>query len=133
VILVDSSVWIDFFNGTSNSAVERLEELLSDSSSTLATADLVVYEVLRGFRSGRALAAAQSLLSELAQVELGGLRNALLASEHYRALRASGYSIRSPIDVLLASYCISHGHLLLRRDADFDVMEVLRGLRVAPH
>ena len=133
MILVDSSVWIDFFNGTSNSAVERLEELLSDSSSTLATADLVVYEVLRGFRSGRALAAAQSLLSELAQVELGGLRNALLASEHYRALRASGYSIRSPIDVLLASYCISHGHLLLHRDADFDVMEVLRGLRVAPH
>ena len=133
MILVDSSVWIDFFNGTSNTAVDRLQELLNDSSSTLATADLVVYEVLRGFRSGRALAAAQALMSELAQVELGGLSNALLAGEHYRALRARGYSIRSPIDVLLASYCITHGHLLLHRDADFDVMEVLRGLRVAPH
>lgn len=133
MILVDSSVWIDFFNGTSNTAVDRLQELLNDSSSTLATADLVVYEVLRGFRSGRALAAAQALMSELAQVELGGLSNALIASEHYRALRARGFSIRSPIDVLLASYCITHGHLLLHRDADFDVMAALRGLRVSPH
>ena len=55
MILVDSSVWIDFFNGASNTAVDRLEALLCDSSSTLATADLVVFEVLRGFRSSRLL------------------------------------------------------------------------------
>lgn len=133
MILVDSSVWIDFFNGASNTAVDRLEALLSDSSSTLATADLVVYDVLRGFRSSRLLVEAQELLSELTQVELGGLTNALQAANHYRELRTLGYSIRSPIDVLLASYCITHGHLLVHRDADFDVMAALRGLQIAPH
>ena len=133
MILVDSSVWIDYFNGASNTAVDRLEALLSDSSSTLAMADLVVYEVLRGFRSSRLLVDAQELLSELTQVELGGLPNALQAADHYRALRALGYSSRRPIDVLLASYCITHGHLLLHRDADFDVMAALRGLQIAPH
>ena len=133
MILVDSSVWIDFFNGASNSAVDRLDALLSDTSSTLATADLVVYEVLRGFRSSRLLADAQELLSELTQVELGGLSHAIQAADHYRALRSLGYSIRSPIDVLLASYCITHGHLLLHRDADFDVLQTLRGLQVMPH
>jgi len=121
------------FNGASNTAVDRLEALLSDSSSTLATADLVVYEVLRGFRSSRLLVEAQELLSELTQVELGGLANALQAADHYRELRTLGYSIRSPIDVLLASYCITHGHLLLHRDADFEVMAALRGLQIAPH
>ena len=133
MILVDSSVWIDFFNGASNTAVDRLDALLSDTSSTLATADLVVYEVLRGFRSSRLLVDAQKLLSELTQVELGGLSHAIQAADHYRELRALGYSIRSPIDVLLASYCITHGHLLLHRDGDFDVMATLRGLQIAPH
>ena len=133
MILVDSSVWIDFFNGASNSAVDRLDALLSDTSSTLATADLVVYEVLRGFRSSRLLVDAQELLSELTQVELGGLSHAIQAADHYRALRSLGYSLRSPIDVLLASYCITHGHVLLHRDADFDVLQTLRGLQVMPH
>ena len=133
MILVDSSVWIDFFNGASNTAVDRLEALLADSSSNLATADLVVFEVLRGFRTGALQLQAQALLTELAQVELGGLANALQAADHYRALRAMGYTVRSPIDVLLASYCIAHGHLLLHRDADFDVLQALRGLQVVPH
>ena len=133
MILVDSSVWIDFFNGASNTAVDRLDVLLSDTSSTLATADLVVYEVLRGFRSSRLLVDAQELLSELTQVELGGLSHAIQAADHYRALRSLGYSIRSPIDVLLASYCITHGHLLLHRDADFDVLQTLRGVQLTPH
>lgn len=133
MILVDSSVWIDFFNGAANTATDRLHALLKDSSSTLATADLVVYEVLRGFRHSRALVDAQALMSELTQVELGGLANALQAADHYRALRAMGYSIRSPIDVLLASYCITHGHFLLHRDTDFDVLQTLRGLQVLPH
>jgi predicted nucleic acid-binding protein len=130
VILVDSSVWIDFFNGASNTAVDRLDVLLSDTSSTLATADLVVYEVLRGFRSSRLLVDAQELLSELTQVELGGLSHAIQAADHYRAL---GYSIRSPIDVLLASYCITHGHTLLHRDADFESLKTLGGLDTWPH
>ena len=133
MILVDSSVWVDFFKGENNPATLRLVQLLSENKADVAVADLIVFEVLRGFRQGPDLRAAQRFLSALPQVELGGLDNALLAAEHYRTLRAQGYTIRSPIDILLASYCITHKHLLLHRDADFDVMETLRGLKVRKH
>jgi predicted nucleic acid-binding protein len=72
-------------------------------------------------------------MQTLPLVALGGLDNSLLAAEHYRELRSKGYTIRSPIDVLLASYCITHGHALLHRDADFEVLEMLRGLKVWKH
>ena len=133
MILVDSSVWIDFFMGARNPATRQLVRLLSDRAFTLGSADLVIYEVMRGFRPGKLMREAQSLLTALPQVSLGGLDNALEAATHYRALRALGHTIRSPIDVLLASYCITHGHLLLHRDGDFDVLETLRGLRVWRH
>ncbi len=133
MILVDSSVWIDFFKGADNPATQQLTQLLSDNDANVMAADLVLFEVLRGFRQGPDLRAAQRFLSALPQVELGGLDNALLAAEHCRTLRAQGYTIRSPIDILLASYCITHQHLLLHRDADFDVMETLRGLKVWKH
>ena len=133
MILVDSSVWIDFFNEKKTSASLKLTELLQDGVATVATADLVLFEVLRGFRTDPALQQARDFLLDLPTVEIGGTDNALQAAEHDRALRAKGYTIRSPIDVLLASYCITHGHSLLHRDADFDVMKTLRGLQTWPH
>jgi len=133
VILVDSSVWIDFLHGTSNAQTERLSRWLDAAQADIGVADLVVFEVLRGFRRAQEYARARRLLLALDVVEIGGLANALAAAEHYRELRAVGHTIRSPIDVLLASYCITHGHLLLHRDGDFDVLETLRGLRVWRH
>ncbi|MDD5480295.1 PIN domain-containing protein [Rhodoferax sp.] len=133
MILVDSSVWIDFFNQQQSSANVKLTELLQDGIATVATADLVVFEVLRGFRSDRALQLARDFLLDLPSVEIGGIDNAVQAAAHDRALRAKGFTIASPIDVLLASYCITHGHTLLHRDADFDVMQTLRGLQTWPH
>ncbi|OIN90875.1 MAG: VapC toxin family PIN domain ribonuclease [Comamonadaceae bacterium CG1_02_60_18] len=133
MILVDSSVWIDYFKGVHNAQTEHLDALLDNPEEELAVADLVVFEVLRGFSSQRTKREAQTLLLTTQVVEIGGLDNALLATEHYRLLRQKGYTIASPIDVLLASYCITHGHDLLHRDADFDVMETLRGLRTWPH
>lgn len=133
MILVDSSVWIDFFRQSPTPVCAQLIALLQEGSVTVGTADLVVYEVLRGFNTGRALREAQELLLSLPIVEIGGVDNALHATAHDRALRAKGYSIRSPIDVLLASYCITHGHTLLHRDADFDVIETLRGLKTWQH
>jgi len=131
VILVDSSVWIDFFRGTSNAASDQLVKLLKNGpvEVEVGVADLVVYEVMRGFDLRKDQARAKDLLLSLVVVEIGGLENSLLAAEHYNILRGQGYTIRSPIDVLLASYCITHNHLLLHRDADFDVMETLRGLK----
>jgi predicted nucleic acid-binding protein len=135
VILVDSSVWIDYFRGTSNRPVEQLAAWLSGGDATvdLGVADLVVFEVMRGFAAPKAQRRSRDLLLALDVVEIGGLDNALRAAEHYSGLRAQGYTVRSPIDVLLASYCIAHGHMLLHRDADFDVMAALRGLQVVAH
>jgi len=133
MILVDSSVWIDYFKGARNSQTDRLDALLADADEELGVADLVVFEVLRGFSAPKTMDHAQALLLTTRVVEIGGLDNALLAAEHYSALRAQGYTVRSPVDLLLASYCIRHGHILLHRDADFDVIAALRGLQVMPH
>ena len=135
MILVDSSVWIDYFRGARNRPVQQLLTWLQGGKATvdLGVADLVVFEVMRGFASPKEQKRAHDLLLALDIVEIGGLDNALLAAAHYSALRAQGYTVRSPIDVLLASYCIRHGHMLLHRDADFDVMAALRGLQVMPH
>ena len=133
MILVDSSVWIDFFRGDSNAHTQQLAAWLVQPEIEVLVADLVLYEVLRGFRQDLAFQTAYDFLLELPSVEIGGVDNALLAAQHYRALCARGFTIRSPIDVLLASYCITHDHTLLHRDADFDVMETLRGLKTWPH
>ena len=133
MILVDSSVWIDYFKGVKNLQTDRLDALLAGADEELGVADLVVFEVLRGFSAPKSKHRAQALLLTTRVVEIGGLDNALLAAEHYSALRAQGYTVSSPIDVLLASFCISNGHMLLHRDADFDVIATLRGLQIAPH
>ncbi len=133
MILVDSSVWIDYFRGVENAHTVQLDQWLDTPILEVAVADLVAFEVLRGFFNSRARQQAEDFLLDLPIVEIGGIANALKAAEHDRALRAKGYTIRSPIDVLLASYCITHGHTLLHRDADFDVMQTLRGLKSWPH
>lgn len=133
MILVDSSVWIDYFRGLRNQQTEQLDDWLDQPEVLIGVADLVVFEVLRGFTSEKERQVAKRLLQTLEVLEIGGWDAAIEAAEHYVQLRAKGYTISSPIDVLLASYCITHDHLLLHRDADFDVMKTLRGLKVWPH
>jgi predicted nucleic acid-binding protein len=133
MILVDSSVWIDFFNGRPGNAVDRLADLLQDASAPLGMPDLVLFEVLRGFRHDKDFQAARRVLAELPVVEVGGEEGALRAADHYRALRAMGRTVHSPVDVLVASYCIEHDHALLHSDRDYDALELLRGLKVWRH
>jgi predicted nucleic acid-binding protein len=95
-------------------------------------ADLVLFEVMRGFREGALMRDAQTLMSALPQVEIGGTAPVLKAAERYRQLRSQGRTLRSPIDVLLASYCMTHGHALLHRDADFESLKTLGGLDTWP-
>ena len=130
MILVDSSVWIDYFRNEPTPQTAQLDLWLDTPVELIAAADLVIFEVMRGFRYDRARRAAEALLLDLPRVEIGGIDNALRAAEHYRILRARGHTVGSPIDVLLASYCITHDHLLLHRDGDFDQLETLRGLKV---
>lgn len=133
MILVDSSVWIDHFRGTANAQTEQLARWLSgqDGPQDIAVADLVVFEVVRGFPTAKAQA--RDLLLALEVVEIGGLDNALQSAAVYRRLRAQGRTVRSPIDVLLANYCMTHGHMLLHRDTDFESLKMLGGLETWPH
>jgi len=133
VILVDASVWIDFFNGRHTPEAGLLADLLADGAAPLEMADLTLFEVLRGFRHAQDYWAARQALSALPVVAIGGHDQAHAAAEHYRALRAQGITIRSPIDVLLASFCIENGYALLHSDRDFDALEAHRGLRVWRH
>jgi len=131
--LVDSSVWIDYFRGLKNLHTERLDELLDQVEEEVGVADLVVFEVLRGFTTPKAQQQAKALLLGTTVVEIGGWDNALQAATRYRRLREQGRTVRSPIDVLLASYCMTHGHTLLHRDADFESLKTLGGLDTWPH
>jgi predicted nucleic acid-binding protein len=133
MILVDSSVWIDYFRGARNLQTEQLDLLFEQGDADIGVADLVVFEVLRGFNSPRAQQEAQTMLLSIAVVEIGGISNAMNAAVLYRRLREQGRTVHSPIDVLLASYCMTHGHTLLHRDADFESLQTLGGLNTWPH
>jgi predicted nucleic acid-binding protein len=130
MIVVDSSVWINFFNGHADRAKDELKRLLAFGGIELLVPDLVLFEVLRGFRLERDFRQANQLLRALSVVPTGGVALAHQAAQHYRSLRAAGYTVRSPIDILLATYCIAHDHLLLHADADFHAMQRLLGLKV---
>jgi predicted nucleic acid-binding protein len=133
VLVVDSSVWIDFFSGNENPARTVLRALLHDGEVRVVVPDLVLFEVLRGFRRERELRMARALMEGLSVEAVGGARLALEAAQHYRSLRAVGVTVRSSIDVLVATFCIEHDYALLHRDHDFDAFEDLRGLRAWRH
>ena len=133
MLVVDSSVWIDFFNARDSVARFELRRLLDDGNTRLIVPDLVLFEVLRGFREERALRQARLLLQTLHVEPCGGEGLALAAAEHYRHLRARGITVRSSIDVLIAAFCIENDYLLLHSDRDYDALAAHRGLRVWGH
>lgn len=133
MLVVDSSVWIDFFNARDSVARYELRRLLDDGNVRLVLPDLVLFEVLRGFREERALRQARLLLQSLHIEPCGGEDVALAAAEHYRHLRARGITVRSSIDVMIAAFCIDRDYLLLHGDRDYDAMAAHRGLRVWGH
>jgi len=133
VVVVDSSVWIDFFSDHSSPECDILDRLLADGEVRIVVPDLVLFEVLRGFRHEREFRQARVLLEALGVESTCDPALALEAAQHYRSLRASGYTVRRGIDVLLASFCIDREYTLLHRDRDFDAFEQLRGLRTWSH
>lgn len=129
MLVVDSSVWIDFFNDADHLAVEMLASLLEQGEVRIVVPDLVFFEVLRGFRQERSYREAKVLLETLDLVDTSNIRLAEVAAQHYRSLRVQGFTVRGGIDVLVASFCIEHDYALLHRDRDFQAFESLRGLR----
>jgi predicted nucleic acid-binding protein len=131
VILVDSSVWIDYFRGIVTPQADRLDSLLG--SEPIATGDLILTEVLQGFVSDREFNRARELLASLVVVELGGQRIAIQAARNFRALRALGVTARKTIDTVIATRCIEGRLALLYSDRDFDPFVEHLGLRSAMH
>lgn len=133
MLVVDSSVWIDFFNARDTPARVELRRLLDDGQTRLVVPDLVLYEVLRGFRNERAARRTRVLLQTLSVEACGGESIAVAAAEHYRDLRARGITIHSAIDVMIAAFCIERDYLLLHSDHDYDALAAHRGLRIWGH
>ena len=133
MLVVDSSVWIAYFNAADDPAVLMLDQLLDHGEVRLVVPDLVLFEVLRGFRHERDHRQARLLMETLSIEAVGGADMALAAAQHYRSLRVLGVTVRSPIDVLVAAFCIERDYALLHRDRDFDAFEDLRGLRGWSH
>ena len=129
MVVADASVWIDFFNARPNPARDTLRKLLHEGDTRVVVPDLVLFEVLRGLRDERQLRQARGLMMSLEVAETSGVDLCLQAAQHYRDLRKAGYTVRSSIDVLVATFCIEHDFLLLHGDRDFRPFEALRGLR----
>jgi predicted nucleic acid-binding protein len=128
LILVDSSVWIDYFRGSITPQTDKLDQLLG--KQPLAIGDLILTEVLQGFTDERAFNQTKEMLTALTVVELGGLGVAVQAARNFRALRRLGVTVRKTIDAVIATRCIESGYDLLHSDRDFDPFVKHLGLRV---
>ena len=127
MILVDSSVWIDFFRNKPTAQAEWLDRNLGIEG--LVVGDLILAEVLQGFREDRGFNEARRMLAGLEQVEIGGTILAIDAAQNYRKLRKAGVTVRGTVDVLIATRCIADGLRLLHSDKDFLPFEKHLGLR----
>ena len=129
MIIVDSSVWIDYFVGRHVPQVKRLRTLL-DREADLGVLDLVAMEVLQGCRTDALHDKLRRALNAFAHFECGGYERAERAARNYRRLRTTGITPRRSIDVLIATFCIDENMVLLHNDRDFEPVEKHLGLRV---
>jgi len=129
MILVDSSVWIDYFSGNSSPETDLLDGVLGVSA--VAIGDLILVEVLQGFRHDKDYKTAKRLLGELTTFELLGTKMAVKTADNFRKLRKKGITIRKTADVIIASFCIEHSLALLFSDKDFKPFVEHLGLRDA--
>ncbi len=129
MILVDSSVWIDYFRGTMTPQTEKLDSLLGIEA--IATGDLILTEVLQGFAGERDFNQARKLMTSLVIVDLAGQKIAIQAAQNFRVLRSHGITVRKTIDTVIATRCIESELSLLYCDRDFDPFVEHLGLRPA--
>ncbi len=128
MFLVDSSVWIAFFNGKVTPETLYLRD--QADRSHIVVGDLILCEVLQGFRSEKDYQVAHDLLTRFRYFDLVGRGVALQAAQNYRILRKRGVTVRKTMDVLIATFCMTHGLQLLHDDRDFDPLEQYLGLQV---
>ena len=118
MIFVDSSVWVDYFNGKQSAETDYLDSLLG--KEPIAIGDLVLIEVLQGFKNDSDYKTARELLASLTVFTLGGEKIAIKSADNFRLLRKRGVTVRKTIDVLIATFCIEKNLSLLHSDKDFE-------------
>jgi predicted nucleic acid-binding protein len=128
MVIVDTTVWVDYLRGIENSETRWLDENLR--RRRLALTDLILCEVLQGIQDQGEFERIRSDLSKFYVFSTGGNELAIAAAENYRDLRRQGYTVRKTIDCLIATFCLRNSHELLHRDRDFDCFEQVLGLRV---
>jgi hypothetical protein len=128
VVIVDTTVWVDYLNGISTPEVEWFER--ESERQRLGLLDLTVCEVLQGISTDAAAARVLRTLRSFEIFDTGGIALAEAAARNYRSLRARGRTVRKTIDCLIATFCLQHSHRLLHCDRDFDPFEEGLGLQV---
>jgi predicted nucleic acid-binding protein len=128
VIIVDSTVWVDYFNGRRNPETDWLDARLDQERLGLTT--IILAEVLQGIRDERRAVQVEKELLKLEVFQASSTALAVEAARNYRLLRGRGRTVRKTIDVLIATFCLQAGHSLLHRDRDFNPFEDLLGLSV---
>lgn len=128
MIIVDTTVWVDYLRGIGTPQADWLEAHLA--RERLGLTDLILCEVLQGITTDSQFDAVQEQLMELEVFETGTVELAIEAALNYRHLRAAGRTVRKTIDCLIATYCLLEGHALLHNDRDYDPFEEVLGLKV---
>jgi predicted nucleic acid-binding protein len=128
VVIVDTTVWVDYLNGISTPEVEWFER--EAAARRLGVIDLMVCEILQGLSTEAEATRVARYLRRFEIIETGGMPLAEAAARNYRILRRHGRTIRKTIDCLIATVCLEQGHELLHRDRDFDAFEAFLGLQV---
>ncbi|MGE3341863.1 MAG: PIN domain-containing protein [Vicinamibacterales bacterium] len=121
MVIVDTTVWIDYFDDVRNPETEWLDVELD--RQRLGLTDVILCEILQGVRDDAAAASLERQLLKLEVFDTGGAELARAAARNSRALRARGHTVRKTIDCLIATFCLREGHSLLHRDRDFDAFE----------
>ena len=128
MVIVDTTVWIDYFGNIANAHTQWLDRELA--RQRLGLTDLILCEILQGIRSDNDFVNIRDELLNFEVFNTGGVDVAIHAAHNYRFLRQRGATVRKTIDCLIASFCLRTGHSVLHRDRDFDVFEQHLGLRV---
>jgi predicted nucleic acid-binding protein len=126
-IVVDSSVWIDFFRGEDTWQAKFLRNNLGEMH--LIIGDIILLEIMRGIKHEKDYRAIASFFSHYAIHTMLGAQMTHVCAQHYRTLRQRGVTIRKTADMIIGSYCIHHGHVLLHHDRDFEPMSDYLGLK----
>ena len=128
MVIVDTTVWIDYFNGLRAPHTAWLDIQLA--RQRLGLTDLILCEVLQGVRDDRQWQQLRRDLLKFEVLETGGINLAVAAAQNYRALRRHGLTVRATIDNLIATFCLLNGYELLHNDRDYDAFESALGLKV---